>query len=85
MTVGQSDTSPTVKWFEEYPSHSPSSLLGEGPSSLKDQSLSESDEGPERESWMVIVLEQWGLWGLIILGIAGLFWAEILVLCSWSY
>ena len=38
VTVGQSDTSPMVQWFEECPPHSSSSLLGEGPSSLRDQS-----------------------------------------------
>ena len=38
VTIGQSDTNPMVYWFEECPPHSSSSLLGEGPSSLKDQS-----------------------------------------------
>ena len=47
-----------------------SSLLGEGPSSLKDQSLSESDEESEGESWIVTVLWQWGYGGLRVLGIA---------------
>ena len=38
VTVGQSDTSHMVKWFEKCPPYSSSSLLGEGPSSLKDRS-----------------------------------------------
>ena len=36
VTVGQSDTNPTVYWFKEFPSHLSLSLLG-GRSSLKDQ------------------------------------------------
>ena len=70
ITVGQSETSPTVKWLlEDFPSCSSSSLLGEGSSSLKDQSLLPKSDG---ESWMMTVLELWDLWGLKVLGKAWL-------------
>ena len=38
VAVGKSDTSPMMSWFEECPPYSSSSLLGESPCNLKDQS-----------------------------------------------
>ena len=46
------------------PSHSSSLLLGEGSSSLKNQSLSESEEESDGESWMMKVLKLWDKWGV---------------------
>ena len=62
--------------LEDCAPHSSSSLLGESSSSVKNQSLSESEEEPDRESWMITVLEWWDLLG--VLKVLGVVWPSSL-------